>query len=89
VRRSDDASLTAARNRADLNRLSAATPWRIPAASPGPGSDGRKDNNNGITGGTPLPAQESATSRARWAADPSNTDQHHRPTVTHRADPDA
>jgi hypothetical protein len=58
VRRSDEASLTAARYRADLTRLSAAASWWVPGHA-GAGSDSRKDSNNGVTARMrPNPMQE-------------------------------
>ena len=69
MRRSDEASLTAARYRDDLDRLSAATSWHIAGALAGAGSDGRKDNNNGVTARMRL-HPKAGTSRASWAAGP-------------------
>ena len=57
-----------ARYRADLNRLAAALVAHRRTISRA-GSDGRKDNNNGITAECACP-RKVRTSRASWAAGP-------------------
>jgi hypothetical protein len=60
--------LTAARYRAELNRLSATLVAHRRSISRA-GSDGRKDNNNGISAECGCP-RKIRTSRASWAAGP-------------------